>query len=115
MNYSEQMEVAERFCLQLTDLNVNTDMQMNEQKMLYCGVAPPLEVSLPPATVLLFTLRGGESKEMHWGEQAESIVLICVVCCTVSASRENSKRNGIFAFSQKVSASLLCFFLRKPA
>lgn len=48
---------------------------------------------------------------MHWSEQAQPIVFICVVCCTVSASGENGKLNRSFPFSQKVSVSPLCFYI----
>lgn len=102
------MEVAKSFCLQVTDLNLNTVCKLFDE-VFYCTVEPPLVFSLPPATVLLFSLSRGESKEMHWSEQAESIVLICVVYCTVSASRENGKLNGSF-LSHRRSACCCCAF-----
>jgi len=48
---------------------------------------------------------------MHRSEQAESTVLICVVYCTVSASREKSGDTSFLAEGRRV-ASLL---LRNPA
>lgn len=77
-------------------------------RLFYCNVQLPLLfVSVFHLPLCLEVEE--RAWEMHQSEPAESVVLICVVYCTVSASRENGKLNRSF-LSHRRSVCRFCAF-----